>query len=348
MISLHDSLYYFGENKMKSNQKIKVIILITLGIALALSPMFNNTIYFNARYGDENSEHGDTINLDDENVKTSKVSGPIFISGNSGWVDFRDDGNCTGSGTHSDPYVIEDLVIDGGLSGSCILIKDSNEYFIIRNCTLYGSGPDFDEDGGIKLEYVNNGKLIDNNCSSNGNGIFLEYSNHNTISGNTADYNYNGIRVEYSNHNTISGNTVNDVNVLFPLPSASANGIYLLFSDDNIVSGNTANNNHNGIWLLDSDDNTVSGNTANNNYYGICLVGSDFNTISGNSLMGNYDCIVELDCKGNEFKDNEYCDYGEGDGIPFELILLISIIGGGTVIGVGAILLIRSKRKRIQ
>lgn len=35
---------------------------------------------------------------------------------------------------YSNPYVIEYLVIDGGYSGSCILIEYSEVYFIIENC----------------------------------------------------------------------------------------------------------------------------------------------------------------------------------------------------------------------
>ena len=361
---------------MKSNTRIKITILMTLGIALALSPMFVNTLYFNAGYGDKSSEQGDTINFYDDNLKISKISGKIHIIGNSGWVNFRSDGNCTGSGTYSDPYVIEDLVIDGGGSGDCIWIENSDVYFRIENCTAYNSG--YPLDTGIKLSHVNNSQLIDNNCSSNSDGIRLEDSNNNTISGNTASNNsiygislshcddnaisgntandnIHGIRLElYSENNTISGNTANNNNqngidlrgnsddttisgntannndkdgILLSYGSnnnmVSGNtannnnqsGIRLYSSDDNTVSGNTVNNNEAGIYLYYSDTNTVSGNTASNNsIYGGYLEKSNYNTVSGNILIGNDECIVEEDCEGNIFKDNEYCDYGEGDG----------------------------------
>jgi len=38
----------------------------------------------------------------------------------------------------------------------------------------------------------------------------------------------------------------------------------------------------------------------------------------------------------------------DGGGIPIELIILISVISGGAVIGVATLLLIRRKRKRIE
>lgn len=46
-------------------------------------------------------------------------------------ADAKTAGICTGQGTYSDPYVIQDLVIDAGESGSCILIENSNDYFKI-------------------------------------------------------------------------------------------------------------------------------------------------------------------------------------------------------------------------
>jgi NADH:ubiquinone oxidoreductase subunit K len=38
----------------------------------------------------------------------------------------------------------------------------------------------------------------------------------------------------------------------------------------------------------------------------------------------------------------------EGGGIPIEMIILISVVSGGAVIGVATLLLIIRKRKRIE
>ena len=303
---------------MKSNIRIKITVLIIVGIFLALSPIINNTLYFNAGYGDENLEHGDAINLDDDNLKVSKISGRIHIINNSEWVDFRNDGNCTGSGTYSDPYVIEDLVIDGGWSGDCIWIENSNVYFRIENCTVYSSNY-----YGIRLSRVNNSQLIDNDCSYNLDGINLEYCDNNTISGNTASYSdYDGIYLDSCDNNIVSGNTANYNEV---------DGIYLESCDNNIVSGNTANNNiyWYGITLILSDDNTVSGNTANNNAaYGMKIWQGNNNTISGNTANNNRHGI-NLDgqyytVSGNTVSNNEE------DGIHFSGIH--QTISGNTAI----------------
>jgi len=58
-------------------------------------------------------------------------------------------GISTGSGTYSDPHVIEDLIIDDGSSGNYIWIENSNVYFKIENFTVYNAI--VWSDAGIKL-----------------------------------------------------------------------------------------------------------------------------------------------------------------------------------------------------
>ncbi|MHA1197017.1 MAG: right-handed parallel beta-helix repeat-containing protein, partial [Promethearchaeota archaeon] len=115
---------------------------------------------------------------------------------------------CSGSGTFTDPYVIENVTINGKNSSSCITILNSDAYFIIRNCTLYNSS---NNDAGIYLYHTNNGKIIDNYCYGNSNGIELYRSNNNIIIGNIANNNtYYGVALSHSsNNNTIIGNTAN-------------------------------------------------------------------------------------------------------------------------------------------
>jgi hypothetical protein len=121
---------------MKSNRKIKTLILIILGILFVFLPIFTSNLNF------KNSEFNDDKRLANENLKISKVSGKIHIDDTNptmNWSVAKKDGICTGNGTYSDPYVIEDLIINGGGSGDCILIENSNVYFRIENCTVYNS-----------------------------------------------------------------------------------------------------------------------------------------------------------------------------------------------------------------
>ena len=54
----------------------------------------------------------------------------IYLSGNQEWQYYRSVNKCSGQGIFSDPYVIEDLVIDAGGMGSCIKIENSDTFFI--------------------------------------------------------------------------------------------------------------------------------------------------------------------------------------------------------------------------
>ena len=407
---------------MKSNAKSKIIVFMILGILFTLSPIMNSNFSFIAGNNTKSLEYSDAIAFDNENLKTSKVSGKISINGNSGWASFKATGNCTGEGTYSNPYVIEDLEIVGGGSGSGISITNSDVYFKIKNCTISGFS------NGISLYYTNNGTLIENNCSDNYYGLHTGFSDNNTIIGNIASDNTNsgifldnstthivsgndcsrnteiGLYIQKSTNNTFLENIVFDNGWVGVYCDGNSNtiskntvnyntecGIYLALCDRNVITGNTAsfneengirlyechytnisdnsawNNIDNGINLANSNHNTVSGNTANNNtgsgillswstdnivsenaaklnLVGITLEGSNYNTISKNNLIGNSDCIIESDCEGNILQNN---DCVADDGIPIEMIILISSISGGAVIGVTAILLIIRKRKRI-
>ena len=294
---------------MRSNKNLKIIALISLEILFLLATM----IFINLGLikGDNNIN-----NFDQEKLKISAVSAKIRIINNSGWVDFRNAGNCTGSGTYSDPYVIEDLVIDGGGSGTSISIENSNVYFKIENCTLYNTH--WGSDAGIRLVNVNNSQLIGNDCSysqvgivlgdvldysgggcnntitgnivnNNRGGMYLFDGYNNTISNNIANNNtWSGIYLVGSNYTVVSGNTMNENN----MSGLNIGGGY----NNRIVSGNTMNDNDmHGLWMDESFHNTISGNVMNNNNWsGIILIDSDSNFISGNIANSNNECGIFL------------------------------------------------------
>ncbi|GAG79211.1 unnamed protein product [marine sediment metagenome] len=156
---------------MKSNEKRKLIIVLTLLFVFTFSAISIGNLNFTAGFMRKN-------------LKLSAVSDKIYISGDSGWSNAKDTGICTGEGTSSIPYVIEDLVIDGNGLGSCIWIENTDVYFKIENCTLYNSGGNW-IDGGISLVNVDNGQITNNTARNNWrNGISLRYCENNNISGN--------------------------------------------------------------------------------------------------------------------------------------------------------------------
>ncbi|NVM36077.1 MAG: right-handed parallel beta-helix repeat-containing protein [Candidatus Lokiarchaeota archaeon] len=266
---------------MRKKSKINLII-ITLAIALAFLSINNYNII------DDQGNNGAINEIQDEsNLKSPSKSGSysesfIHIDGN--WS--HTVGNytwCSGDGSWGNPYVIENVIIDASSSpaGSGIFINNSkNNYFIIKNCTVFDAGVGA-EDAGIRLENTDNGTLIDNYYSNNGrNGIFLHnYCKNSTILGNTANYNGElGI--------VLSGDC-----------------------DNNTISGNTANNNHYGIWLDDRcHANIISGNTANDNLDGGMILqdNCDNNTISGNIVNDNFDVGMKLhdNCVNNTISGN--------------------------------------------
>jgi len=264
---------------MKPIIKSKKVVLMIIGIIFTLSTITSNNPDFNVSSGEKSTIHSDFVNLYNDNLQISKVSGIIHIVGNSGWINFRNDGNCTGSGTFSDPYIIKDLKIDGGGSNNSIWVENSTVYFRIENCTLYNSGGWFS--GGIKLTNTTNGNLVNNNCSSNDHvGIFLWDSVNNTISGNNINKNEKeGIALYYSSHNNVISE--NDV-------SSNSFGIAILNSDFNNISGNNVFNHSGGIALHMANNNHISGNIANNNTsYGISLIWSNFTYVFGNIASSN-------------------------------------------------------------
>jgi parallel beta-helix repeat protein len=263
---------------MKSHRKTKTIILIIVGMFFAFLPIFISNFRINNRDLDITTKYRDEFDYD--NLKISKVSGKINISGNVGWADFKAAGNCTGFGTYSEPYVIEDLVIDGDDSGTCIYIENSNVYFRIENCTLFNSGSSGSYYSGIKLISVSNGVIFNNNVNYNDHGIYLNACNNNTVLGNNANNNYwDGIFLETGNNNSILGNIVN---------SHYGSGIGSWYSYNNIIKENIVEDNGLGISLEYSDNNKISGNTVIISNRGIHLKGSDNCAVLENDVKENY------------------------------------------------------------
>ena len=289
------------------------------------------------------------VSIIENNCNYSKISWNVFNnfttpfiidntgSGNFTWTQAASElAWCTGSGTYSDPYIMDGLEIDAGGSGSGVLIRSSSVYFNIQNCRVYNSGSTPSVDAGIKLKNTNNGILINNNASYNNYyGIFLDNSNNNTLSGNTAHNNSAiGITLEDSLNNSVLGNIV----------SNNSNGIFLLNSSESIVLGNTVYNNMNvgisligkpgsanyknnisgntinnsgtiGILILRCNNHTISENTVNNSnivanndvFAGIKLSSGNYTTITGNSINNNIKNGVFLDdCDRNLIYNNSF------------------------------------------
>ena len=271
---------------MKSNPKIKTIILIAVGIFIAFLPIISTNLSYITDNSNRILDYSDDSNLDNKNLKISAVSGKIHIINNSGWVEFRNAGNCTGSGNYTHPYIIKDLVIDGGDSGSCILIENSDVYFKIENCTLFNS-----DTSGLYLKNVSNGKILNNNCSFNNNGIQTSFSKNNTILGNIANNNsfYGIYLTSECNDTKVVGNRAcfnSECGIHI------RGGVYIYRHSYNIlIINNIVSYNTEGMRVVFANDSKIINNTATNNGCVLHIALSQNITISMNRLEGNRDGI---------------------------------------------------------
>ena len=259
---------------MKTKTKNFAILLI-LGLVFPLLLNFNLNI-----------TSGDNINSIKPKSSGGYIETFIHIDGSipNNWSDTASTYDwCSGDGSWNNPYIIEDVTIDGtGREFGIFITNSKNDYFIIRNCTVYNVGLT-PNDGAILLVNVSIGNIINNNCSFNvGCGITLDTNcNNNTISGNTANDNQPntvGINLNLSDNNTISGNTAN---------GNGNSGIYIGDSDYNTLLGNTLEGNDYGVWMNGGDNNNITGNVANGNVIGLGYEYGENNTFSGNTVNNN-------------------------------------------------------------
>ncbi len=139
--------------------------ILSAFVVFALLANILTLLPINGAYAVELVNDTDAFILPDRPMAPSP---PIWIS-----ADFTTDPsvkNPLANGTEADPYIIENLEIDGSGSGYCIFIENTNKFFIIRNCTLENSN-----DAGLLMLGSSNG--IIENCTiinNQGSGIKAE------------------------------------------------------------------------------------------------------------------------------------------------------------------------------
>ncbi len=286
------------------NQTKKRLMLLSLGFIFGFSILLNsNLIYYQRKVV------GDLKNDNEPELKRAGYLNvlPFTINGNSGWETANSTYDwITGSGTWIDPYVIENISIDGDRIGDCIEILSSDVFFIINNSTFFNSGgggsyPNYES--GIKLSNAKNGILKNNNVSLNrGVGILLKSSQNITISGNIVNDNLiHGIFLSSSStYNNVIGNNASN--------NQEAGIIIISSSNNNNISRNIVlNNNWAGFYSSYSNYNNIFENTINNKqgYYGLILSNSDQNNVYNNNLKNHSKGIMFWDFSSyNVISDN--------------------------------------------
>lgn len=184
---------------------------------------------------------------------------PILIDGNGNFT-FAN-GVTSGSGTRSDPYVIQGWDINASGLHCCyaygdagLLVQHTNASFIIRDVYVHSGLPLI---LGINLLWVSNA-LVENSVTS---------------------FDYTGIQVGYSTNTTVLGNTVFSNNPY---------GIYLYQTTNSVVSGNNVYSNHVGIFLFSANNDLVGNNTVSNQIFiGIDTYTTQNDTFAANNVSSN-------------------------------------------------------------
>ena len=291
-------------------QKVKSLtILFTLILSLNLFLITHKKIDFKVNLENDLQNSGfwdltgSPIYIEDDE---SSYNWAITAASND-WID--------GSGTWDDPYIIENVTINGQNSGSCITVRDSSAYFIIRNSTLSNSGNNLPTlDSGINIQNTRNGFLINNSIiSNNGFGIVLEDANNfsvldnriinNDRSGVFIDTQYDNVN---SNDNLIENNTIS---------SNNEHGIYFDATwnpsvtdiKNNIIRYNVINfNSLDGIRLIDAESNSIIKNEIFNNTEDGIHIRDTHSLIIGNSIFNNSEFGIENYGHYNIIKERNY------------------------------------------
>jgi parallel beta-helix repeat protein len=230
---------------------------------------------------------------------------PIYIGSSDDFTPAN--GVVGGSGTESDPYIIENWNISASTAIG-IQINNTTAYFIVRNCYVHDGGETYQ---GIYFYNVTNGKIENDASENNSEGIYLESSGNNTILGSTCSNNYYfGISLYFSSNNTISNNIAeNTRNIL---------GIFLNNSDNNLIENNTVRNNQNsGIQIYLSSNNTISNNIVENSRTGegILIQNSEYNLIENNTCSNNSTYGINLYQSSNNLINNNLVENNYYQGI---------------------------------
>lgn len=210
-------------------------------------------------------------------VETQDSIYTIYINSNADFVSQAATENWTGDGTKGNPYIIEDYDINAS-SAHGIEIRNTDVYFIIRNCVIYnGYEENVRSNYGIYFYNVTNGR-IDSVISEN---------------------NYYGIFLQNSLNNTIINSVCSDNN---------EEGIHLFSSSDNKISNCAAYNNFRGIGIYSSNNNMITNYISyGNHYYGIIFYSSNNNQITDSLFYKNGYGSIYFEHASNNIISNSTC-----------------------------------------
>ncbi|HKZ49288.1 MAG TPA: right-handed parallel beta-helix repeat-containing protein [Thermoplasmata archaeon] len=201
--------------------------------------------------------------------------GPILIDGNANFT--AANGVTGGSGTPSDPYIIDGWEIDASTAHG-VEIRSTDAHFVLRDIYVHSGGSNY---YGVYLVSLTNGAVENSTLSQDWVGTVLWSSTNVTVTANDVSTNaWYGISLYFSTDIMITANN---------LSSNLWGGIVLSFSTNVAITSNNVSNNGVGIYLYSSTNVTVTANDVSTNAWdGISLSSSTDAMITANNLSSNY------------------------------------------------------------
>jgi len=235
---------------------------------------------------------------------------PIVINGDSGFT--MNNGVAGGSGTSSDPYVIDNWYINSCCLKAGIDIRNTDVSFIIQNVYIHNLGAPFNTIPGVVFSNVTNGVLIDSRIegfqegiSNSPSGVFITSSNL-YISGNSVTGSGTAIFLRAPTNVEVSANYVSSD------PNSPSDGLKVLYGYN--------------VW--------VEQNTFLNLGTAIGFFRSTSFLISENQVQGSGQTGISID-SSNDFQVtyNQVSDTsGTGDGGPGVGVRVSNSGGDGLVV----------------
>ncbi len=235
---------------------------------------------------------------------------PIIINGNDQFV--ADNGVTSGTGTSSDPYIIEGWDINAS-QGNGIMISNTDAYFVLRNVYIHSGN--LGGYNGTILSNVANGVVEDNTLYGNDYGVSVVSSYNATIQGNIVQNNHRGaVGLFYSSSVEIASNDLsNNPNV----DDQGAGALYAANTANIDVSSNTfLDDGYTAVYFSDSGNFSIyNNNVRQGSQAGISIASSASFSIERNNIDGNnYGNIVVAESGNFSINSNRiFCGVGDRD-----------------------------------
>ena len=235
-----------------------------------------------------------------ETASAYTVRAPIYIDGDDDFTPLN--GVTGGSGTPSDPYIIEGWDIEAGEEDG-IAVLNANSHFVIRNVYVHDATTIINTT--IFIMYASNATVKDSvfeRCRSSGiavaespsavvenntiaecrTAVWLWYSNGVTVSSNRISNCTYGTYSFHSNSSTISSNAI---------LNCTENAVIFEGAENSTAVGNFIRDSEYGIQLTESADCDIEGNSLVNHSYGINAESSKWTNVSNNDIAACSDGI---------------------------------------------------------